>query len=296
MGMIGHAKQFLGGFKPPSFMLADSIVKNQAQHKDLDQYFQSGYGDDWRNAKNASFFQKQGFMPGLDWRSLSNRNDPDRDISGLSGHGKQAMTKFSLAGITDQVMAKFMDPTYKFGGNEAWLRSQAEDKDKFDEGMSLIKNAEDTSGLHESVFGTPDMRPYDEHYDMAGETLSTLEGYEGNEYDLEKQIKDRENQILPEENPPFLDDEDFYNYPDEKWGAPIERTPYRDEDYGAPLYGFRKGRKSNLASLFGIPAFMDTEESYGLMPGAKLPYDMYEDEEINPDMLNPDYFNQFTPG
>ena len=72
---------------------------------------------------------------------------------------------------------------------------------------------------------------------------------------------------------------DYTPYPDEKWGAPINYNPYRDEDYGAPLYGFREGRKPNLASLFGIPAFMDTEESYGLMPGAKLPYDMSEEEE-----------------
>jgi len=280
MSMIGHAKQFLGGFKPPSFMMADSIVKNQAQHKDLDQYFQSRDPENWRNAKNASFFENQGF-----------------DTGDLTRQGGQARGYFNRAGITDQVLAKFMDKSYKFGGNEAWLRSQAEDKDKFDQGMSFIKNAADTSGLHESVFGTRDMRDYDEHYDIAPDDRPFDPGYEGNEYDLENQIKLLENQTFPGEDDITSDTEEDYNpYPDEKWGAPIKYNPYRDEDYGAPLYGFRKGRKSNLASLFGIPAFMDTEESYGLMPGAKLPYDMYEDEEINPDYLNPDYFNQFTPG
>jgi len=168
MGLFGHIKGALGigqdeeertggGFNIPfpsgigyAGMMADSIVKNQAQHKDLDQYFQSTYGDDWRNAKNASFFNQQGFRPGLDWRSLSNRNNPDRDVSGLSQAGKQAMNYFNRAGVTDQAMAKFMDPTYKFGGNEAWLRAQADgDKmDLFDDGMRQIKNARDTSDLH----------------------------------------------------------------------------------------------------------------------------------------------------
>tara|TARA_R110002051_G_scaffold192358_1_gene260875 strand:- start:1327 stop:2550 length:1224 start_codon:yes stop_codon:yes gene_type:complete len=191
----GDLKNMFGSFKPPSFMLADSIVQNQAQHQDLDQYFEAD-DDDWRNTKNARFFEKQGFEQGLDWKTLSNRNNPDRDISGLSQQGKQAMNKFNLAGITNQVMAKFMDPEYKFGGNEAWLRSQSEDKGKFDEGMSLIKNARDTSELHDSIFGTPD---------MAGETL---EGYEGNLYDREKQIKDLEDQTFysgprPKEKPPI---------------------------------------------------------------------------------------------
>ena len=285
MGMVGHAKQFLGGMKWPSLpgyagMMADSIAKNQAQHKDLDQYFQSRDPENWRNAKNASFFENQGF-----------------DTGDLTRQGGQARGYFNRAGITDQVLSKFMDKSYKFGGNEAWLRSQAEDKDQFDQGMSFIKNAVDTSGLHESVFGTRDMRDYDEHYDIAPDDRPFDPGYEGNEYDLENQIKLLENQTFPGEDDITSDtEEDYTPYPDEKWGAPINYNPYRDEDYGAPLYGFRKGRKSNLASLFGIPAFMDTEESYGLMPGAKLPYDMYEDEEINPDMLNPDYFNQFTPG
>ena len=88
--------------------------------------------------------------------------------------------------------------------------------------------------------------------------------------------------------------EDYTPYPDEKWGAPIEYTPYPDEKWEAPLYGFRKPPGSFMfpGNLF---SFLD-KESYGLMPNAELPYKMYEDEEINPDMLNPDYFNQFQPG
>ena len=52
----------------------------------------------------------------------------------------------------------------------------------------------------------------------------------------------------------------------------------------------QKTRTSNLASLFGIPAFMD-EETVLTSPNT-----VTEEEEINPDMLNPDYWNQFTPG
>tara|TARA_R100000687_G_C6379441_1_gene131904 strand:- start:47 stop:646 length:600 start_codon:yes stop_codon:yes gene_type:complete len=46
------------------------------------------------------------------------------------------------------VLEKFMDPSYKFYGNEAWLRSQAHDDELFTEGMSFLKNAADTSEMH----------------------------------------------------------------------------------------------------------------------------------------------------
>ena len=138
MGMIGHAKQALSGFKWPSFMLMDSMIKNQAQHKDLDKYFQSTAGDNWRKAKDLAFFDKQGF---LDAAQTGNRGL-------LSGQGNQAYGRFSRAGITDNVLEKFMDPSYKFYGNEAWLRSQASDNELFDEGMSFLKNAADTSKMH----------------------------------------------------------------------------------------------------------------------------------------------------
>jgi hypothetical protein len=50
-----------------------------------------------------------------------------------------------------------MNKNYKFGGNEAWLRAQADgDKSEiFDQGMSFIKNAADTSDLHGRMMSGP---------------------------------------------------------------------------------------------------------------------------------------------
>jgi hypothetical protein len=158
MGLFGHIKGALGigqddeertggGFNMPfpsgigyTGMLFDSMAKNQAQHKDLDRYFQATAGDNWRKAKDLSFFDKQGF---LDAAQTGN-------IGLLSKQGRQAYGRFNRAGITDNSLEKFMDPSYKFYGNEAWLRAQA-DGDKshfFDEGMSFLKNARDTAELH----------------------------------------------------------------------------------------------------------------------------------------------------
>ena len=145
MGIIGHTKQALSGMKWPNLpgyagMMFDSIAKNQAQHKDLDQYFQSQDPGNWRNMKNATFFGEQGF-----------------DTGNLTRQGAQARGYFNRAGITDQVLAKFMNPSYKFGGNEAWLRAQADgDKSELvDQGLSFIKNAKDTSRLHGSIMRGP---------------------------------------------------------------------------------------------------------------------------------------------
>ena len=276
--------------------LTTSVGKNREHHKFINSRLGRASPQ-----KNLAFFGQQGFL------------DAARTMNAgmLTEDGEKAWRRFNSAGVTDNVLEKFMDPGYKFYGNEAWLRSQAHDKDKFDDGMSFIKHAKASANLARNM-ATQERSQMAAQVDPGGrmEEFADLsrdarmdrdlfgdpdKGYEGNLYDREKQIKDLEDQTI-EDITADLGGEDYTPYPDEKWGAPINYNPYRDEDYGAPLYGFRKGRKSNLASLFGIPAFMDTEESYGLMPGAELPYNMNEDEEINPDMLNPDYFNQFTPG
>ena len=172
----------------------------------------------------------------------------------------------------------------KWTGNEAWLRSMSSDKEKFDTGMSFIKNAKASANLARNMAAQEQtqlnqgMSPNDyyergEHWrDTSGDVAAIGPDYEIGEH---WNIDDTPFGLTETEDITA----DYTPYPDEKWGAPINYNPYRDEDYGAPLYGFRKGRKPNLASLFGIPAFMDTEESYGLMPGAKLPYDMSEEEE-----------------
>jgi len=166
MGMLGHAKQFFGGFDFPSpwkylGKVGESISKNQKQHRDLDQYFQSGYGDDWRKAKNASFWQGQGFGSA----------SANQDMSLLSPQGRQAHGYFSRAGITDNDLDAFMNPNSKWFGNEAYLESVAgaEGAEAFKTGMSFLKNAADTSNLHKSVFGQRNMRDYEEgeHWDIA---------------------------------------------------------------------------------------------------------------------------------
>ena len=112
--------------------LGTSVGKNREHH----EYINSRLGRA-SPEKNLAFFDQQGF---LDAAQTGN--------SGLlSKQGNQAYGRFSRAGITDNVLLKFMDPGYKFYGNEAWLRSQAHDKELFDDGMTFIKNARDTANL-----------------------------------------------------------------------------------------------------------------------------------------------------
>ena len=253
MGMIGHIKQALGmggdddektggGFKWPSLMLIDSIANNQRHHKALDKHFKSVYGDDWRNAKNASFFKKQGFNAGTDWRDLG---------SNLSQQGNQAKTWFNRAGLTNQTLAKFMDPNYKFGGNEAWLRSQAENKEHFDTGMTFLKNADDSAEMFR------DVRDF------------YTQGRAANTGELDGPVSsgvipdDITNDIVLKQKPPepwsdrqpglnyFTEDQDlgaeFYEYPDEKYLGMLNRrdpsamyegmyeSPLTDTLYGEEL-------------------------------------------------------------
>ena len=226
-----------GGFKWPSLMMVDSIANNQRHHKALDKHFKSVYGDDWRNAKNASFFKKQGFNAGTDWRDLG---------SNLSQQGNQAKTWFNKAGLTDQTIAKFMDPNYKFGGNEAWLRSQAEDKEKFDTGMSFLKNAGDSAEMFRDV----------RNFYTQGRAANTgeLEGPVGSglipdditadlpgylpypEPDMNElvpgEVMPPSREIVPKQKP---QPEDFYNYPDEKWGPPLRNIDPYEGIYESPL-------------------------------------------------------------
>ena len=297
-----------GGFNFPTGMgyagmMADSIAKNQAQHKDLDQYFQSTYGDDWRNAKNASFFNQQGFRPGLDWRSLSNRNNPDRDVSGLSQAGKQAMNYFSRAGITDQAMAKFMDPTYKFGGNEAWLRAQADgDKmDLFDDGMRQIKNARDTSDLHGrmtrgpiqdasersmelgiGIEGRPDWDTFDTRANQNFvDVKDAMEGMGGLGYsDPDEYL----GGMYPDQ-----EDIDFRSGIGQEGGyTEIRRPPggYLDASRNIPEYEKPSWLKNLGALGWGMPGYYKHDYKFG---DQNQNLDFLEEDEITPNYLDPDW-------
>jgi len=274
MGMIGHIKQALGmggdddektgeGFKWPSLMLMDSIANNQKHHKALDSHFQSTYGDDWRNAKNASFFQKQGFIEGTDWRDLG---------SNLTKQGNQAKTWFNKAGLTDQTIAKFMDPNYKFGGNQNWLRSQAENKEHFDTGMSFLKNAKDSAEMFRDV--------RDFYTQARAANTGELEGPVSSGLIPD----DITNDIVPKQKPPepwsdrqpgldyFPEDQDlgadFYNYPDEKYGVPLRNIDPYEGIYESPLtdtlYSEELVPASPNPRLRNNPAFMKPRDTVAI--------------------------------
>jgi len=216
----------------------DSMAKNQAQHKDLDQYFQSGFGDDWRKAKNAAIWQGQGF-------GSASRN---QDMNLLSGQGRQAHRYLSRAGVTDNALDTFMNPSSKWFGNEAWLRSQADgDKSElFDQGMSFIKNAKDTSNLHRSIFGQRDMRDYEEgeHWDIAPDrdlranqnfvdVKDAMEGMSG--FDIAPQADEISEDVTYDLSPPggYLDALSTLYTPDPYEG--IYESPLTDTLYGEEL-------------------------------------------------------------
>jgi len=288
MGMLGTAKQFLGGFDFPSPLkmfgkLGESVSKNQEQHRDLDKYFQSTYGDDWRKAKNASFWQGQGF-------GSASKN---QDMSLLSPQGKQAHGYFTRAGITDNDLDAFMNPRSKWFGNEAYLESAAgaEGAEAFKQGMSLIKNAADTSDLHGrmmrgpiqdasersmelgiGITGRPDWDTFDS--EMVEPGITGRPAWDTFDEDITADI------VGPGQT---------------RGPVGMGLLPNMQLDYepltvaGSGMIP-QKTRTSNLASLFGIPAFMD-EETVLTSPNI-----VTEEEEIIPNISDLDYFNQFTPG
>ena len=79
-----------------------------------------------------------------------------------------------MAGIGDATMRKFLDPNYKFHANENWLRAQAEDKEKFDTGMSFIKNAKATANLARAAgYGAENV---ENAYEGPGQTIGAAGG------------------------------------------------------------------------------------------------------------------------
>tara|TARA_Y100000034_G_scaffold125598_1_gene175542 strand:+ start:511 stop:1767 length:1257 start_codon:yes stop_codon:yes gene_type:complete len=315
MGMVGHAKQALSGFKWPSFRMADSIVKNQKQHRDLDKYFQSTYGDDWRKAKNASFWQGQGF-------GSASKN---QDMSLLSPQGRRAHGYFTRAGITDNDLDAFMNPKSKWFGNEAYLKSVAgaEGAEAFKQGMSFIKNAADTSDLHGrmmrgpiqdasersmelgiGITGRPDWDTFDS--EMVEPGIPGRPAWDTFDSEMEPGIPGRpawdtfdeditndidfrsgigqEGGYTEISRPPggYLDVRDTLSQQPSFWEAPFEYGPF----YSSPFdFNFK-------------PEGWDQEYSGQDLEFLLNPEDYYEDlreneEEIIPNISDLDYFNQF---
>ena len=139
----GAAKKYPFGLMGLFGRMGDSIGQNRADHRYLNSIFGRASPD-----KTMAFFEK----------AIVDANQPNRfenpmimamgDTSRGSSLG-QAMKYFERAGITEQDMGKFMDPTSKFYGNEAYLRAMAGGggAEDFDTGMSFIKNAKATANL-----------------------------------------------------------------------------------------------------------------------------------------------------
>jgi hypothetical protein len=306
MGMVGHAKQALSGFKWPSFRMADSIVKNQKQHRDLDKYFQSTYGDDWRKAKNASFWQGQGF-------GSASKN---QDMSLLSPQGRQAHGYFTRAGITDNDLDAFMNPKSKWFGNEAYLKSVAgaEGAEAFKQGMSFIKNAADTSDLHGrmtrgpiqdasersmelgiGITGRPDWDTFDS--EMVEPGIPGRPAWDTFDSEMEPGIPGRPAWDTFDED--ITNDIDFRSGIGQEGGyTEISRPPGGYLDVRDTLSQGPRGSflfPGNLLSLFEdeVGGYEEQDLEFLLNPE-----DYYEDlreneEEIIPNISDLDYFNQF---
>ena len=172
----------------------------------------------------------------------------------------QAEKYFNQAGLTRNDLDKFMGFTpSKWTGNEAWLRSMSSDKEKFDTGMSFIKNAKASANLarnmaaQEQAQGRSDM-DFGGPLTPAGGPISITDnqfapGYEGNLYDREQQIKDLEDQTI-EDITADLGGDDYYTE-GELW----EDTS--NDLYGDALYETGEMMPDEQYSLWGDPGFYD---------------------------------------
>ena len=157
-GIYNTGKDVAGRFMHPLMMGAQSIAANQAQHDYLDEVYGEG--------KNTAFWNQA-------MRNWDTPVDPRTENAAIQQFGKtdtgtslgQAGKYLSMAGITDNVMQKFMDPNYKFAGNEAWLRAQAggdgRSQEHFDTAMSFIKNAKATANLARDTQAMEDAAAYE---------------------------------------------------------------------------------------------------------------------------------------
>lgn len=208
-GIVNTGKNIAGNIlKHPLMMGAKSIANNLDHHAYLDDL----YGDDreGRHKKNMAFWN-QAMM---NWDATPDQYDPDTgellptsfastsERPGIVQFGKtdtgtslgQAGKYFKMAGIGDATMRKFLDPNYKFHANENWLRAQAEDKEKFDTGMSFIKNAKATANLARAAgYGAENV---ENAYEGPGQTIGAAGG----------PIPDMDitSDIVPKEKPRYI--------------------------------------------------------------------------------------------
>jgi len=294
-GIYNTGKEAAGKFMNPTMMLANSVVANQAQHDYLDKI----YGD----AKNTQFWNQA--MGNL--YADPSTFDPRTQNPAIGQFGKtdtgtslgQAGKYLSAAGITDNVMQKFMDPSYKFAGNEAWLRSQAHDKEKFDDGMSFIKNAKATANLARATRAMeagafPSDRQPGLDMDITADLPSAISYAD----------PDPENDLLYGEPGTGTGTERVargLSYPepdmfDTLYGEPtpdpfggMYESPLTDRLYGEPTNIGLASEKALGKRGFANPG----GEGYtGPLPLVSIGFG--DDDPITPNIADLDYFNQFT--
>jgi len=267
-GIYNTGKAAASKFMHPLMMGARSIAANQAQHDYLDDV----YGD----AKGMAFWAQAGdnyYDRARRAGTLDDKGQPLRTGYGMSfadmepgGGGTlggtsmgQAQKYLKMAGLTDNTLNKFMDPNYKFAGNEAWLRSQAggdgRSQEHFDTAMSFIKNAKATANLARNTQAMEDAAAYE----GPGQTTGAAGG----------PIPDMDitSDIVPKPKPkPPMPGADPYD------------GLYRDEDYGAPLWDRGVQPHPNPLIRFGNLGIHDPANA-GFPLNMTEPYTPYRDED-----------------
>ena len=190
---------------PPGLMglfgrMGDSIGNNQQDHRYLNSVFGRASPD-----KTMAFFDKSTYDAN---RNMGTDNMSTMSIGDTSRGSSlgQAMKYFERAGITEQNMARFMDPNDKFYGNQAYLASQAggEGAEDFATGMSFIKNAKASANLARDVAGQQARQQFTQNaYENPSSRASPIDDYSAYE-DITETITD---DSYP--NRPPLFEEDF---------------------------------------------------------------------------------------
>ncbi len=322
--------------------MADSISNNQRDHRYLNSIFGRASPD-----KTMAYFDKATFDAN---RNMGTDNVGTMQIGDTSRGSSlgQAMKYFERAGISKQNIDRFMDPNDKFYGSQAYLASQAggDGAEDFATGMSFIKNAKASANLARDVasqqqadaaargvsgvsYAEPDML----NEILPGEPGVDLRPYAGMESGIDYEAMgigaDPENDLLygepgfgepgivPKRKPIPDQDEDFYNYPDEKYRGQYDLGPeydpvmdisideqaYMDSN---PTFYNQVGRKKGILPNFGNN--LTSQLMYGQLPenmlgvtpmnanqAGQFVLDGYEDVEDSRSIISPRYYDRLFP-
>ena len=293
----------LPGLAGLSMGMMDSISNNQKDHRYLNSVFGRASPD-----KTMAFFDKAGYDMNQNMGTDNVGTMQIGDSSRGSSLG-QADKYFRRAGITQQNIDRFMDPNDKFYGSEAYLASQAggSGAEDFATGMSFIKNAKASANLAR---------------DVAGQQMTQRAAAQPS--DRQPGLFESESAVIPSDRQPGLfedeiltQDEDFYNYPDEKYRGQYDLGPeydpvmdisideqsYMDSD---PTFYNQVGRKRGLLPNFGNN--LTSQLMYGQLPENQLGVtpmnanqagqfvlDGYEDVEDSQSIISPRYYDRLFP-